>query len=51
MILVQFSPSCCLTSLRSGQNFYTPVLLLLKGYFTSGKMNVYIKWGIYVEEI
>jgi len=22
----------------------------LKGYFTSGKMNVYIKWVIYVEE-
>jgi len=23
----------------------------LKGYFTSGKMNVYLKWVIYVEEI
>jgi len=23
----------------------------LKGYFTSGKMNVYLKWVIYVEEM
>jgi len=23
----------------------------LKGYFTSGKMNVYLKWKIYVEEM
>jgi len=24
---------------------------LLKGHFTSGKMNVYLKWVIYVEEM
>jgi len=24
---------------------------ILKGYFASGKMNVYLKWVIYVEEI
>jgi len=23
----------------------------LKGYFTSGKMNLYLKWVIYVEEM
>jgi len=23
----------------------------LKGYFTSGKMNVYLKWVFYVEEM
>jgi len=23
----------------------------LKGYFTSGKINVYLKWVIYVEEM
>jgi len=26
-------------------------LIPLKGYFTSGKMNVYLKWVIYVEEM
>jgi len=27
------------------------LLISLKGYFTSGKMNVYLKWVIYVEEM
>jgi len=36
-----------------GPGLVTPLLkqIFLKGYFTSGKMNVYLKWVIYVEEM
>jgi len=31
--------------------FSYPWFMYLKGYFTFGKMNVYFKWVIYVEEM